>query len=376
MSEAINKQCPYCGEYIPLNSEVCSFCGETLQCDDNNTNEETIENTNIEEVPTSEADNTTEDTEPKKGNKKNKVKFLIIFSSIFIAGLLLTLLTLAVINKNTDVAIGPSEHKKISVPKVRMNTSKLNKAKELYKDKNIDKAAEIFQTYIDSENNPIAYYYMGEIYRDEGYTKIALSYYKKALEYKKGFFEAQKRLADVYLQKDEIDLALDYAIKANKQKPKDLELLKTMVEIYSRQDNTDKLLATHKKIVSIDKKDYSSNYFLANYYYDLERYKEAIPYLKNILNAEYNTDIAYGLAVCYSRIEYYTKAIEVLDLIIKKDPSEYYSATYAKSRVSDLKDYYNAIHNPQPPKQHYTNKSYSNNSEGDNYDNDAEDSLF
>lgn len=67
-----------------------------------------------------------------------------------------------------------------------------------------------------------------------------------------------------------------------------------MFEIYSRQDNTEKLIATHKKIVSIDKKDYSSNYF----------------------PAKYNTDIAYGLAVCYSRIEYYTKAIEVLDLII------------------------------------------------------------
>ena len=30
MTELKNKQCPFCGEYIPLDSEICKYCKESL----------------------------------------------------------------------------------------------------------------------------------------------------------------------------------------------------------------------------------------------------------------------------------------------------------------------------------------------------------
>ena len=30
MTEIKNKQCPFCGEYIPLDSEICKYCKESL----------------------------------------------------------------------------------------------------------------------------------------------------------------------------------------------------------------------------------------------------------------------------------------------------------------------------------------------------------
>lgn len=367
MAELKNKQCPFCGEYIPLDSKICEYCNESLV-------------NNIETRADYQEKGTNEVVQPNSEEKRNHIKsrlsnvLFVILAAI--VGCVLVLGIFFVIHRNIDVGFATNEQVKAK-PHIlsKANNGNLRKAKNLYKEGHVDESAQLFQNEIDSSNDPIAYYYMGEIYREQGFSKIAISNYNKALENKKGFYEPLKRLAEVYLGKYENEKALEYATKAIKMHPNDVELLKTIAQIYQNMGNSDKLLEIYKKIVTLDKKDYSSNYYLANYYYQSENYKEAIPYLNNLINTEYNTNLAYSLAVSYSQIEYYTKAIETLDLIIKKDPYEYYSATYAKSRLSDMKDYYNSTHKKTPVKKVPTTKP-KNEAPKNDYTEEAENALF
>lgn len=377
MTEQINKQCPFCGEYIPINDTQCKYCNEnliedtqvenSLELNDNSSNSDINENKEptLSEEPTSEEENL-----PKKSN--NKKMYILITLITFVIGFCVVFGILYYMNKHTDVTIAPKS--KPSVPKLGLlnnkNSDNINRAKQLYKDGKTDEAAQIFQDEITASNNPNAYYYLGEIYKDADFTKIAISNYKKALSYKKDFYEPLKRLAEIYVKKSENDVALDYANKALKQKPNDVELLQTLAQIYINTDEEDKLLQTYQKIVSIDKKNHDANYYIAKHFYYKEKYKEAIPYFQNLLNAEFDSDMAYGLALCYAHIEYYSKAIETLNLIIKKDPSEYYEATAAKARLSNMKDYYNATHGKK------SSPDERNNRYNDDYRDEAEDALF
>ena len=365
MTKLKNKQCPFCGEYIPVDSEICKYCNESLV--DSTGTKDTYQDKEKDGIAQTDSEDNVKQT--KTG--RSYILFVIL-ATIVGAGIVFGIFF--VVHRNIDVGFTTNKQAKPHILS-KANNDTLAKAKQLYKEGNVDEAAQLFQNEIDLSNDPTAYYYMGEIYRKQGFSKIAISNYNKALEKKNDFYEPLKRLADVYLNKYENDKALEYATKAIKIHPNDIELLKTLAQIYQNMDNGGKLLETYKKITTLDKKDYSSNYYLANYYYQEENYKEAIPYLKNLVNTEYNTDNAYMLAISYSRIEYYTKAIETLDLIIKKDPYEYYSATYAKSRLSDMKDYYNSTHKKTPVKKAPTIKPKNETLKND-YTEEAENALF
>lgn len=352
MVDIKNKQCPYCGEYIPVEAEVCEYCGENL------IPAEHVETEQVEtEQYTEEQKNTETETELEKESvvekylteqSSNISKPVIYVTSALIVGLLGTLGVLYAVHSGIDTSFNVSKSNKARVPKilkaVKTSNSVIDKAKALYKNKEIDKAAELFQAEIDKNDNAVANYYMGEIYNEQGFKKIALSYYKKANSNKKDFFEPQKRLAEVYLSRAEYDEALSYGESALKLKPNDLEMLKIMADIYDSTGNSDKLLAIYKKIIKINSKDTDANRYLGGYYYRQENYKEASVYINNLLNAEYDTDVAYALVSCYFKMEYYTKAIEVLNKIIDKDSYEYYRASYLKNGAIYLRDDYNAAH--------------------------------
>ena len=166
--------------------------------------------------------------------KRNKIRTILVIVISTIIGLFGTLAILYKIHSSIDVSFNVDKTKKPSVVKdtVRSN-SNIEKAKKLYNEKDIDNAAMLFQEEIDNNNNPVALYYMGEIYKDQDFTKIAIEYYKQSIENKANFFEPNKRLAEVYLSRMEYFDAQIYGEKALEIKPKDLELLKTMVQISS-----------------------------------------------------------------------------------------------------------------------------------------------
>ena len=340
-----NKQCPSCGEYIPINAIKCDFCNEELVQNDECTEKEDVfvQESVQESIENNEQLSKIE--EYANDQKRNKIRTILVIVISTIIGLFGTLAILYKIHSSIDVSFNVDKTKKPSVVKdtVRSN-SNIEKAKKLYNEKDIDNAAMLFQEEIDNNNNPVALYYMGEIYKDQDFTKIAIEYYKQSIENKANFFEPNKRLAEVYLSRREYFDAQIYGEKALEIKSKDLELLKTMVQIYDANSEVDKLIATYVDIVELEPENIIANGFLALYNYRKEDYKTAAVYIANLLDIKYDTDIAYALVNCYVKIEYYTKAIEVLNRIIENDAYEYYRAASIRDYVEELRAGYNRTH--------------------------------
>lgn len=327
MTEIKNIQCNCCGEYIPVGSSYCPYCGEPIKSEDE-------EITQDEEVKT-------ERPSYLKNIFIGLIVLLLVCGFVFIAFFLFEKL-------NPEITLfKPNEPTRSSalIPKVSKSKG-IKEAKILFEQEKFDESAEILQQEIEN-NNADAYYYMAEIYNKRNYVKLAIKTYKQAEVARDNFFEPKKRLAQLYWRMNEFDQALNYAESANKINSSDLELLELLFQIYNYQNNTDKALAICKNIVNLDSKNYNANYYLANYYYGKNNFRDTIPYLENLLKDRYDTQLSYTLVLCYAHIEYYTKAIEVLDKIIANDSYEYYYATYLKANVKSLREQYRIEHGMQ-----------------------------
>ncbi|MBO5948143.1 hypothetical protein J6Q66_04845 [bacterium] len=314
MVEIANMQCPMCGEYINKYSEVCSFCGEKLIKDEPQ-NEANLE-TNEENI------NNEERIETNKISKKFLCQIIlsVICILIFIASFFIGAVKFK--KEKTNIT------KDMSIEKTVVETPPVNNidnAKQLYKEKKYEEAAQIFQNEIDLNNNSVAIYYMGEIYNDQGFLGIAIDYYKLAINTKKDFLEPHKRLSEIYFYKQNYDLAKQYGESALLIKNNNLELLKHMAFVYNALGDETKFRDIVKKVAQIDTKDTSSNLYMGNYHYSKDEFKEAIPYYKNVLKNTFDVDAAYSLIVCYVKNEYYSLAIEVVDKIIDKYPYDYHA---------------------------------------------------
>lgn len=373
MAEIKNIQCACCGEYIPADSAVCSFCGEAVS----KAMEEEPKDDNVVQAEQVNADSAVESEEVSPVDKGEKIHIVVISLLAFICAVGIGFFILDKLNPNITLFNSEEGSQKVSTAIPQSDKSDkasggIENAKKLFNQENYDEAAEIFQEEINKNNNPVALYYMAEIYNKRDYTKLAIRYYKKADNEKTNFYEPKKRLAEIYWVNDEDDLAVKYAEEAYKIKSNDVELMDLLFRMYNYSDETDKAIAMCKAIVKIDSKHYNANYYLANYYYKNDNYRETIPYLENLLKAEYNTQLSYTLALCYAHIEYYTKSIEVLDRIIDKDPAEADYASYLKSNVKGMREQYRLEHKPK----NSTPKQLNDNSHEKGLESSVEDALF
>ena len=382
MVDIKNIQCNCCGEYIPVESEVCPYCG--TQCA-NSVAMNNSDNDNVSEDNNSKSfeNNDDADIELLQDSNNNGKPVWLIFAIIFLCLIGIGLFVLYKISPNIEL-FKNTEISKEKISPAISDTDKdshgkgIDQAKEKFNDEKYDEAAEIFQQEIDKNNNPIALYYMAEIYNKRNYTKLAIRTYKRADNQKTNFYEPKKRLAEIYWQEDEDDKAIKYAEEAFNIKSNDVELLELLFRMYNYKGNSDKALSMCKNIVKVDSSHYNANYYLANYYYKNDNYRETITYLENMLKSEYNTQLSYTLARCYAHIEYFTKAIEVLDRIIEKDPYEADYASYLKAHIKNLREEYRLEHKPKnsAPKNSTSNSNTNKNSNGKGLEDFVEDALF
>lgn len=326
-------ECPYCGEYIDSQSNFCEYCGENLEALHQKENDDILNS--------------------EKSNFSFKKQVFIIITAILIVVMIFVVLWF--FSSNLDVNIYPNNERKneqSTEQKISNNETKqdIEKAKQLYADKDYIGAGKILQQIIDSNNSPIANYYMGEVYKDQGYLKIAIKYYQEANKNKNNFYEAKKRLAQTYYEYNDSDNALLYGNNAYSINSKDKELLDLLITLYRDERDDDKLLELNKALVLVDPKNYEANDYIASYYLNKEQYKESIKYIETMLNIKFNTKTAYALAYCYAKMEYYTQAIKILDEIQEYDYSEYYRAEQYKENMSLLRDSYNFEHSKNTKK--------------------------
>ncbi len=367
MTEIKNIQCVSCGEFIPVDAAICQFCGEKTVKESDNSNDD--------------ATNEFLEDEVQEISKKDGNKLFIMISSltvVFVLGLLFTFSILKHFSPEISLPKLSKNQKNTHKPKVnvlgsRKSSSDLKKAIELFKVEKYDLSAELLQKEIDLYDNAEAYYYMAQIYSERGFTNLALKTYKQADLKRKNYAEPKIKLAQMYLNKYDYETAEKYAQDALNINPKDIKTLEILVRVYSLLGKTDKVIETHKKIVAVEPKNYDSNYELANYYYGRDEYKAAIPYINTILDIEFNSNIAYSLASCYVKIEYYTKAMEVLDRIMVNDRDEASYARYLKANISLLREDYRL--NNKPAKTAPTPPAKSKKSDNNYYDYNLEDSA-
>lgn len=322
-----NIQCPVCGEYIPADAIFCEYCGEKIAQE--------------ESVPENKPN---EDYVPETNNK---VKYIVIAVLIFALAAGLAIFLFHKFSKfNNSFQIYADKPTTKEQP-LDNSKSELEEGKLLLKEQKYEKAAEIFQKAIDKDNDPTAYYYMGEVYNEQGFSDMAIENYKKAVNNKKNFFEPLLKLALLYYEKGNTTLALEYGESAFKIKQNNKELLTMLAKTYEDMGNSDKAMQLYKKLVAVDPKNYDANYYIVDNLLDNNKYKEAIPYLQNMLKNGYDYDASIGLAVCYIRTEYYTKAIEVLDTVLSKNPYDN-DAYRLKAMAINMRDDYKANQEQQP----------------------------
>jgi len=355
MSEIKNIQCTICGEYIPKDSEECEYCGEVIAKSDK---DETKKLDNTQNISNDDSQN-----DKYQSNAPSAIIFYSFLIALFIFSTIGIVFYLHKVHSTIDVSFNtePKQAFSAAIPdffnkdnaaaskEKSQNDSQINQAISLLKQKKYEASAEILQSEINSSNSAKAYFYMGEIYNEQYYTKIAISYYKKAIQYNSNYFEPKKRLTQIYLGMSDYDSAYDYGTQAMNLNSKDKELLNCMISIYYYNDDTAKLIETYKKLVSVDTYNYSANSYLAYHYYDNGEYKEAALYFRNLMKDNYSSYIAYKLADCYMETEYYSDAIKVYETIMEKSPYEYYYASYKKERAQQLKNLYIMNHKKQVP---------------------------
>ena len=122
MTELKNKQCPFCGEYIPLDSEICKYCKESLV-------------NNIETRSTYQEKGTNEvvqpDSEEKRTHTKTRLSYVLFLILATIVGGVLVLGMFFVVHRNIDVGFATNEQVKAR-PHIlsKANNGNLEKAKQ------------------------------------------------------------------------------------------------------------------------------------------------------------------------------------------------------------------------------------------------------
>lgn len=319
-TKTMKKQCPICGEYIPVESTICEYCGENIAPD--NTNDvEQVENVQENE---SISDNNKDIKEEPKTAKKYFILLVILISIA-----LLWILMFAVMDKygkSTDTAIYTQDKDNGQQEQTvdKDNNKEIEEAKQYFKEKKYEQAATILEKEIENSQNPTAYFYLGRIYQEQNYTDLAIENFKKAIANKKDFFEPLLELTKIYYNKNNYSLALDYGTSALKIKNNNKELLKILLQIYiDKDDDLDKIFEISKLLVKVDPKNFDANVGAGLYYHKKDNFKTASTYLKQALDVRFERDVALLLARDYMEVEQYTNAINVLDKILSDNPYDY-----------------------------------------------------
>lgn len=282
----MNKQCPMCGEYIEETDIICKYCG--------------YDTTTVVE----------------KTNYGPLIKFIILLT-VFIA-LCIVAYNVYKVDSHSPVISTQEETKK----EVVGNDSLFSSGLKAYNNNDYDTAAEKFDGILnsnDSNRKSEANYYMGMIYKSRDLIDSAQKSFKKALELDPNYAEPQKELMTIALNENDLETAygfystlLDKKILSNKEI---VEIFNTLAEGGICYD-TDDCPKLSQKILAIDKTNRYAITILLNEYKDKGDQKLYAEYLNKYLrNIEYSQSGAIELYNIYYNSEYYTKALEVLDML-------------------------------------------------------------
>lgn len=147
--------------------------------------------------------------------------------------------------------------------------------------------------------NPVAYNHLALYYKNEKNYDMAISYFKKALEYDPYYFAVYNNLGTLYHDKNEYESAIEWYMKGLKINPSSHQLYYNIGFAYHKLGKLDDAIDYYKKALVL-KKDYLSVLNnLSRALLEKRSLKEATDYIKQALSFNPDYLLAY---VTYSDI--------------------------------------------------------------------------
>ena len=182
----------------------------------------------------------------------------------------------------------------------------------------LDDAQKMFALALRNDEDDMLFSLAEELY-GLGFLKQAKRTYLKLLERYPDADELRTGLADVLIDEGEIDGALDYLSTISEDSPTYLESLLVMADLYQTEElyeaSEQKLLkayqlAPHEEVILFG---------LAEFYFNMRRFKEAIKYYKELLlmgNKSFSrVDLVSRIGVAYAQAGNFDNAIGYLEQI-------------------------------------------------------------
>lgn len=199
---------------------------------------------------------------------------------------------------------------------------KIEKALELFKNKEWEKAIDAFSRILEKEtdnaalynNLALSYYYIGEIEQAE-------KYFLKALSIDHKLAEVYINLADLFFKQRNFADAIDLLQTGTYELPDNLVLKHYLARVYMEDARLDLAIDELDKILEEHPENYDAYYDLARVYFELGNYDLAIENFENVIAHKDNNEwVYYYLGQAYEAnneidraLSSYLKAIAIDD---------------------------------------------------------------
>lgn len=187
---------------------------------------------------------------------------------------------------------------------------KLEKALDLFKKKEWEKAIDAFSRILETEQNAEIYNNLALCYSYIGEQEQAEKYYLKAIEINPQLPQVYINLSDLYFKQRNFADAIDLLQSASYELPDNTVIAHYLARVYMEDARFDLAIDELDKVLEAQPENYDAYYDLARIYFELGNYDLAISNFENVL--EYKMDnewVYYYLAQAYEANDEIDKAI-------------------------------------------------------------------
>lgn len=188
---------------------------------------------------------------------------------------------------------------------------KIEKALELFKNKDWDKAIDAFSQILEKETeNPVLYNNLALCYFNVGELEQAEKFFLKALGLDHKLAEVYINLADLYFRQRNFADAIDLLQLGTAELPENLVLKHYLARVYMEDARLDLAIDELDKILEVQPENYDAYYDMARVYFELGNYDLAIENFENVLKYKDDNEwVYYYLGQAYEANDEIDKAL-------------------------------------------------------------------
>ena len=192
-------------------------------------------------------------------------------------------------------------------------------AVELFDKGDYDGAIENLNKQLAIVEDPDAYCYLGKIYKEKNELDVAIENFKRALDIKPNFFEANYELGKIYYSLNDYKTASKYLTNACVLNIENPELMSMTAETYKKTGKSDEAILLFEKIIEKDPKNAFANAKIGEIYYQRADYRKAIQYYEESIQNSYDEQVAIQLAKSYFELGEFNSSEDVIREILLSD---------------------------------------------------------